>query len=337
MTSPRIWVLLGARTGDNNQALALAEALGLPFEVKTLDYNRLQALSVWLPPTAATLTAAAKEGLKAPWPDLVIAIGRRSVPVARWIKKQNDGRTKLVRIGHPRIDPKLFDLVVTTRQYPVPPGDNVVLLPVAMSRFVDPPKLTAEELDFVKRVTPFRMVAIGGATKYWRLPVERIMDAITQPFAGTIVAITSRRTDPAIVDRLKAMDVELVDGPSPRFAALLDRAAEIFVTGDSVSMISEAVLTGKPVAIIPIEQDEKGRRKLGDQPKERGPDARRRDLRRFWDYLIDNNMVGTPDIGPKAAADVPNPNRIAAEAVRHILGLSTPNAAPTNELNQTTG
>ena len=31
-TAPRIWVLLGPRTGDNNQVLALAEALGLPFD-----------------------------------------------------------------------------------------------------------------------------------------------------------------------------------------------------------------------------------------------------------------------------------------------------------------
>ena len=114
-----IWVLIGERTGDNNQALALAEALGLPFEIKQLDYNALQSLSVWLPPTAISLTKAARAGLDAPWPDLIIAIGRRSVPVARWIKQQSKGRTKLVRIGHPRIDPKVFDLVVTTRQYPV--------------------------------------------------------------------------------------------------------------------------------------------------------------------------------------------------------------------------
>jgi hypothetical protein len=29
---PRIWALLGAHAGDNNQVLALAEELGLPFE-----------------------------------------------------------------------------------------------------------------------------------------------------------------------------------------------------------------------------------------------------------------------------------------------------------------
>ena len=136
-------MLLGPRTGDNNQALALAEALGLPFETKHLAYNRLQALSVWLPGTALTLDRESRTQLRPPWPDLVIAIGRRSVPVARWIKRHNKGQTKLVRIGHPRVDPGLFDLVITTRQYPVPPGDNVLLLPLAMSRFATPPGPTA--------------------------------------------------------------------------------------------------------------------------------------------------------------------------------------------------
>ena len=331
MTRPRIWVLLGARTGDNNQALALAETLGLHFEVKQLDYNRLQALSVWLPPTAATLTAAAKEGLKAPWPDLVIAIGRRSVPVARWIKKQSGGNTKLVRIGHPRIDPKLFDLVITTRQYPVPPGDNVVLLPVAMSRFVDPPVPTEAERGFLERMGNFRLFAIGGATKYWRMPEDALLKVIaraellTEKTPLSVVVATSRRTPGGLVNKIKALAISdarfaVVDGPSPRFAVLLNAADQIFVTGDSVSMISEAVLTGKPVAIIPIEQDDKGRKKLGDVPQERGPDARRRDLRRFWNYLIENDMVGTPDTAPKAAAEIPNPNRIAADAVLTLLG-----------------
>lgn len=326
MTEPLIWVLIGERTGDNNQALALAEALGTPFEVKKLHYNLLQALSVWLPPTAATMTKAARAGLQAPWPDLVIAIGRRSVPVARWIKRQNEGRTKLVRIGHPRIDPKLFDLVVTTRQYPVPPGTNVVLLPVAMSRHLEPLAPTAAESEWLAAApAPRTLVAIGGATKYWTLPterIERIVDA--SPPGKSLIVVTSRRTDPALVGRLREItqgnpDLRLVDGPSPRFAVLMDAADEIFVTGDSVSMLSEAVLTGKPVALIPIVQDEKGRRALGLEPRETGPNARRRDLRRFWNHLIDEGMIGTSEDGPKRAATIPNPNRIAADAVRRLL------------------
>ncbi len=324
MSEPRIWVLLGPRTGDNNQALALAESLGIPFQTKVLAYNRLQALSVWLPGTAVTLTAESRQGLRPPWPDVVIAIGRRSVPVARWIKRSNKGRTKLVRIGHPRIDPGLFDLVITTRQYPVPPGDNVLLLPLAMSRFATPPERTEEEDHwFAGLERPIRLMAIGGATKYWSLSADRVVEAAhkLQRRRGSLVVVTSRRTDPDVTAKVRAFlsaSDRLVDGSVPRFPVLLDRADEIFVTGDSVSMLSEAILTGKPVGLMPIEQDEKGRRKLGNAPQDIGPDARRRDLRRFWNYLREEGLVGTVD--NPVAAKVENPVKTAARAVRGLLG-----------------
>jgi mitochondrial fission protein ELM1 len=322
--APRIWVLLGPRTGDNNQALALADGLGMPFETRTLAYNALQAFSVWLPPTALTLDANSRKQLQPPWPDLVIAIGRRSVPVARWIKKQNGGRTKLVRIGHPRIDPDLFDLVITTRQYPVSPGNNVLLLPLAMSRFSSPPVLTPEEDRWFSALhAPRRLLAIGGATKYWSLSPGQVTSAARalRREGGSLIAVTSRRTDPAVVSELRSALGEgdrLVDGAFPRFPVLLDRADAIFVTGDSVSMLSEAIMTGKPVGLVPIEQDEKGRRKLGDAPQEVGPNARRRDLRRFWNYLEEEGLVGTIDL--PVTAKVENPVDTAARAVRKLLG-----------------
>jgi len=322
--APRIWVLLGPRTGDNNQALALAEALGGPFETRTLDYTQLQALSVWLPPTALTLGSTSRKQLQAPWPDLVITIGRRSVPVARWIRKQNRGRTKLVHIGHPRNDPGLFDLVITTRQYPVPPGDNVLLLPLAMSRFATSPVATPEEEVWLAALpSPRRLLAIGGATKYWSLSPRHVTSAarILRRDGGSLIAVTSRRTDPAVVSALRS-DLgngdRLVNGAFPRFPVLLDRADEIFVTGDSVSMLSEAIMTGKPVGLVPIEQDEKGRRKLGDAPQEVGPNARRRDLRRFWNHLEGEGLVGTIEL--PVAAKVENPVDTAARAVRKLLG-----------------
>lgn len=324
MSSPRIWILLGPRTGDNNQALALAEALGLPFETRTLAYNWLQALSVWLPPTALTVEGDGRKHLQPPWPDLVIAIGRRSVPVARWIKQRNAGKTKLVRIGHPRIDPGLFDLVITTRQYPVPPGDNVLLLPLAMSRFTTPPQLTEEEAKWLASLSsPRRLLAIGGATKYWSLSAQRVAEAARtlQQGDGSLIVVTSRRTDPevvAAVRRTLAPASRLVDGAFPRFPVVLNAADEIFVTGDSVSMLSEAILTGKPVGLVPIEQDDKGRRKLGEAPRDAGPEASRRDLRRFWDYLREEQLIGT--VERPIASTVENPVETAARAVREMLG-----------------
>lgn len=323
MTGSRIWVLLGPRTGDNNQALALAEALGLPFETRTLTYNALQALSTWLPPTAMTLDRSSRIHLRPPWPDLVIAIGRRSVPVARWIRQRNGGRTKLVRIGHPRIDPSLFDLVVTTRQYPVPPGDNVILLPLAMSRFATSPEPTPDEADWLAQLAaPRRLLAIGGATKYWSLSASQVGDAIQSlsQRPGSLIIATSRRTDPAIVEVARALlpaSGRLVEGGFPRFPVLLDAADEIFVTGDSISMLSEAILTGKPVGLVPIEQDDKGRKRLGDEPQEIGPNARRRDLRRFWNFLHEEKLAGT--IAQPIGSRVENPVDTAARAVRNLL------------------
>ena len=105
----------------------------------------------------------------------------RSVPVARWIRKQSGGRTKLVRVGHPRMDPKIFDLVITTRQYPVPPDDNVVLLPLAMSRYRTRPVATPEEQEWLNALPrPHLLMTIGGATKYWKLSPASIEPATRQ-------------------------------------------------------------------------------------------------------------------------------------------------------------
>ena len=40
----RIWAMIGARAGDNDQVIALAEAIGLPFEVIHLDDPRMRDL-----------------------------------------------------------------------------------------------------------------------------------------------------------------------------------------------------------------------------------------------------------------------------------------------------
>lgn len=326
MSRPIIWALLGERTGDNNQVLALAESLGIPFETKNLRYNLLRAATKWLGATTATLKAESRATLHAPWPDIIIGIGRRSVPVARWIRRQSGCRTKIVLIGNPRRDPSLFDLIITTRQYPVPPGDNVVVLPAAMSRFQTPPAPTEDEAKWLKALPrPIRLVAIGGATKYWQLSPEIIGSALNKLRAksgGSIIAVTSRRTIEGVVSAVKEMldgkpDARLVSGSFPRFAMLLGQADEIYVTGDSVSMLSEAILTGTPVGLIPIEQNAKGRRKLGPRPNEEGRNARRRDLRRFWRHLQDQGVIGT--LEQPASGTIVNPNAIATEAVRAII------------------
>jgi mitochondrial fission protein ELM1 len=325
--SPRIWLLLGPRDGDNNQALALAEALGEPFAVKTLAYNGLQRFSLWLPATLASLRRKHRHDLAAPWPEVVIAVGRRSVPIARWIRARSGGHTKIVRIGHPHGQDRLFDLVLTTRQYLTPDAANVVLLPVTMSRFVPPPPPSEAEQAWIDALPrPMRLIAIGGPTKYWRLTAKQILDCLTVG-EGSAVAVTSRRTPAELIAQLRGMAagspcISLVEDGFPSFSALLGQADEIYVTGDSISMISEAVQTGKPVAIVPCERDSKGLRRLDAKPRSHGRGAHRRDIRRFWDHLVDQGLAGTMESGPCCPQRVPRPTDEAVAAIKRLLSRS---------------
>lgn len=324
LTKPRIWLLLGHRRGDNNQMLALAERLRLPFETRSLRYRNLWPLLLRLfPMRPFLLTKATRQRLQPPWPDLVIGIGRRSVAVARWIKKMSGGRARIVRLGDPRAKPKLFDLVITTPQYPVVPDDNVLMLPVSMGRYGNPPAPTEEETAWLRALPrPHLLVSVGGTTRYWTLPEDELLESVgkladkAKSVGGTLIVVTSPRTPTSAVDAIGAADFDcrIVADGRIRYPVLLANADEHYVTADSVSMISEAVLTGRPVGLIPVELDEEGRRELGTT----GFSSSNRDLRRFWKALQSQDSVGTVD-QPKHAT-VADPVEAAAKAVENLLG-----------------
>jgi len=323
---PRIWALLGEKVGDNNQLLALAEGLGLPFETRPMRYNLGRAV----PPrvlggTVRTLTGGSRRWLQPPWPDLVLAIGRRSVPVARWLRKASGGRSKLVLVGHPRVDPEHFDLVLTTHQYPVPRKGNVTVLPLAMSRLRDPGQPTeAEQAWLAKLPRPHLLLALGGPTKYWDLDPSQVAGQARALLArarkqnGTVIAVSSRRTPASVVEAVRAelgTEGRLADGVMPRFSLLMANADEIFVTADSVSMLSEAIQTGKPVGMVPISLSAKGRQMIGEDGA--SPNGRR-DLRRIWQALTDNGLIGTVEEPVAGGGEVATLDR-AVDAVLRLL------------------
>lgn len=327
---PRIWTLLGHRRGDNNQVLALAEALKLPFETRTLQYNLLRALEGdYLGATLASVASHARKFLRPPWPDLIIAIGRRSVPVARYVRAKSGRRTRLVLIGHPRVDPRDFDLVITTPQYPVPKHDNVLLLTLAMAREQAALVPEPSEADwFAELPRPHLLFAIGGPTKYYDLPQASMVDSARRIAAradgcgGTLIVAGSPRTDKSALDEIETLLAgsrhRLVRGSRPRFQLLLKDADEIFVTADSMSMLSEAIYTGAPVGMVPVELNATGRKWLGEEAGLGRGEGRRRDLSRVWRALEEQGLVGSID-DPRSSK-VANPVQEAAERVRQLLG-----------------
>src|SRR3954464_3094989 len=110
---PIVWLLMGSRAGDNNQLHALARALGFPFEAKAISFNQLRRLP-FMRCGLQGVSVRSRALIAPPWPDLVICVGYASVPLARHIRRESAGRTKLVHIGNPRARIADFDLQITT-------------------------------------------------------------------------------------------------------------------------------------------------------------------------------------------------------------------------------
>ena len=322
-TDTPVWVLLGGRTGDNNQLLRLAERLGLPFRAIELRYNVLHLVPPrLLGATLSTLAPRSKREVRPPWPELVLGVGYRSVPVALAIRKLSRRKTKLVRLGNPRLDPGEFDLVITTVQYPVPDGPNVIRLPVGIATAVTM-QSTEEERKWLERLPrPHRLLLIGGDAFMWSLR-PKAMAGVAKKLAekgGSIIPVSSPRSSQAV---LAAVDSALGTPPSnpPRYPVLLADADEIYVTGDSVSMISDATATGKPVGIFRPERTFAGRVLywLAGAANRRVPV---RDIQRFMDSMLEQGLAGTVE-QPRAPSYQPDTLETAVSAIRKLLGVRT--------------
>jgi mitochondrial fission protein ELM1 len=319
-----VWVLLGQRRGDNNQLLRLAGELGRPFREVELNYNGLYRTPPrLLGASLASLDAASRAKIRPPWPELVLGIGNRSVPVARAIRRLSGGKAKLVRLGNPRLDPRHFDLVITTPQYAVPKAPNVVRLPVGISTAprLEPNREERRWLDKLPR--PHRLLLIGGETFMWALrpsTLETAALALKSRASGSAIAVSSARSSTAVLDAvagaLRGSEHALVWGGFPRYPLLLDDADEIYVTADSVAMVSDAVATGKPVGLVLPEQSAAGR--FFYSLEKLGLPVPVRDVRRFWTSVQADGLAGTVE-RPVSGDLACDPLAIAVSAVREVM------------------
>ena len=320
---PRLWLLMGTRVGDNNQLLALAAALGFAFEAKKLDFNQLRRIPLF----RRNLTIVAHKSralITPPWPDLVIAVGYGSVPVARYIRERSRGRTKLVHVGNPRERLSDFDLQITTPQYSRRSAPNLIELPFPIGNPAKAARPSVAERDWLKSFPhPRRLVAIGGPARHWQLDRIALAKAIClikdkQP-RGSVILATSARTDGGTRKLLANVAGEAgcaVVDDFPSFATLLAGCDEIYVTADSVSMLSEAIFSGKPVGMIPIKRSPKGLVTHWLWEKLTGRSTFP-DFANFWNLLQRRGLIGT--VEQPIASNVADTVEIAADAVRALL------------------
>lgn len=252
----RIWVLADPRAGTAAQALGIAERLGRPFRTVPLEWGLMARLPLrW--PTLAGLSEAARREFEAPWPDIAISAGRRSAPVALWLGARG---VRTVHCMRPGFAEDRFDLLVVGRHDSPPEAPNILPILGATHR-MSPARLDAAREEwgmFGEFPGPRVALLLGGPPRAEGMAPETAAAIARQVagFAGSVLATGSRRTgrpaEAAVAEVLGPLPHHLhrwVAGGRNPYAGMLAWADAAVVTGDSVSMISEALATSVPVFI----------------------------------------------------------------------------------------
>lgn len=260
---PQIWVLTDDRAGHNAQSLGLAAQLPYEYEEKQLRFNWLSYISQWVLGTSLSSLEPPCQGMICPpWPDLVIAAGRRMIPIMCHIKQQSPS-TKLVQCMWPqRIEP--FDLIIAPT-HDQPPADPHILQTVgALHRLTDgfiAHQAKAIEPAYAQLPRPYVAVLIGGSGGGWTMnydDIKRLCDlSELLSDGGSLLITTSRRTPAGSAQMLRerlTCPYSIYEwgestGANP-YPGLLGIADAVVTTGDSIAMCTEACFSGKPTFIF---------------------------------------------------------------------------------------
>lgn len=276
--APSVWVLTDDRPGNATQSIGLADELRWPYERIELDFGpSIYIPNPFLGASSHVLKRASRRRLAPPWPDLVIAAGRRTAPVARWVGRKSRGKTKVVQLGRKGANPAWpFDLAATPAHARLCPHPNRIETAGALTR-IRKSKLEEAALQweylFAPHPSPRIALLVGGSSHHYSFTPElaaqlgRDVSKMAERVGGSVFVTTSRRTRGPLTEALKralphaahfhewSAEQKLSENPLLGYLALAD---VVIVTGDSESMLAEASESGKSVHIYPLARTDDG-------------------------------------------------------------------------------
>ncbi|XP_043712740.1 mitochondrial fission protein ELM1-like [Telopea speciosissima] len=305
--------------GDSRFLIARARKL-VPLAAEN---GGISGFSTVLEADAKQIATIARESFEKDGPLLVVASGHDTIALASSIKRLAPENVFVVQIQHPRLHLNRFDLVITPQHdyYPLTPQAQEQI-PRFLRRWItprEPPDRHAvltvgalHQADFAALRSaattwhdelaplpkPLLVVNVGGPMSHCRYGVDlarQLTSSIQNVLAscGSLRISFSRRTPQKVANILiKELSshpkVYIWDGegPNPHMGHLAWADAFV-ITADSVSMLSEACSTGKPVYVIGAERCNWKFSDFQKSLRERGvvrPFTGKEDISESWSY-----------------------------------------------------
>ena len=238
-----LWLLGDGKPGHENQSLGLAEALG-----KLVPCSLHQISLAGKRGPIARIRAAVNAGADLPKPDAIVAAGHATHPSLLWLARKH--AAKSVVLMRPSLPLAWFDLCIApAHDFPIAPERaNLILTRGALNRVpaAEPGQKSG------------KLILIGGPSKThgWDAAALLEMLAIATDRGGWHLT-DSRRTPEGFLSRVREHLPGVTvyshkETPPGWLPEKLQKAKEVWVTEDSVSMIYEALTSGARVGLLPI-------------------------------------------------------------------------------------
>jgi mitochondrial fission protein ELM1 len=261
MTKLKGLLLTEGMHGMISQVEGLARALDLDFIHEKIELNKFWKL--FPPKVTPVQDFVFKNKINSQF-DIIISCGRKSVIPSIYLKKKFKNKTINIHIQEPKVSLDNFDFVV------VPEHDDLIGKNVLTSKGAIH-YLTSNDLDENENYLKSRIntqkkivtLILGGPTRYYdynNQVIDNLFSKIEQNFLKNnyqVIIIPSMRTPQNIIEKaINYFDKDQIVIPNvdkKAYLSSLKISDHIIVTCDSISMISEAAITGKPIYVAQMQ------------------------------------------------------------------------------------
>ena len=255
----RALILSDDRMGHLNQSLAFVKYLDLSYDVVSVKfkYRWSKAMSYLFDKLGVYTENLFDIQLDKKY-DVVVGTGSTTSYATKVLAKQMNARSVAMML--PRGYRYDFDIIFAQSHDHPPKQENIIEIPANFS-YVEPKGIYQAKKKSIG-------IVIGGDNKLFTMNKEKLqeqLDFIVEEYKDYEIAIT---TSPRTSDEVEQLivsygfDYEVLFSKNPinPIPDFLEECETVFITGDSTSMISEAVAYGKSnVVILPLESQEENK------------------------------------------------------------------------------